>query len=121
LGSVFEDKSIEQTWLTQFNQIIEKVDPDIIALHCQEIGGKDFSLTMPMVSHFVRRFESIPALSNYDKVRIFMDTDFSDIDQFTALGSLYFIHSRISSVKMWNFRCQQFQDVKGREVSSSCC
>jgi hypothetical protein len=50
-----------------------------------------------------------------------MDTDFSDIDQFTALGSLYFIHSRISSVKMWNFRCQQFQDVKGREVSSSCC
>ena len=29
-------------------------DPDVIALHCQEIGGKDFEITMPKIFEFVK-------------------------------------------------------------------
>lgn len=35
-------------------QMVTDNDPDIIALHCQEIGGKDFGVTMPMVWQFVK-------------------------------------------------------------------
>ena len=35
-------------------QVILQADPDLVALHCQEIGGKDFELTMPRVKDFIR-------------------------------------------------------------------
>ena len=35
-------------------QVISQADPDLVALHCQEIGGKDFEIQMPKVTEFVR-------------------------------------------------------------------
>ena len=34
--------------------MVEQADPDLVALHCQEIGGKDFESCMPKVDEFVR-------------------------------------------------------------------
>ena len=34
--------------------MISQADPDLVALHCQEIGGKDFEIQMPKVTEFVR-------------------------------------------------------------------
>lgn len=36
------------------SQVISQADPDLVALHCQEIGGKDFEIQMPKVTEFVR-------------------------------------------------------------------
>ena len=35
-------------------QLIVQADPDLVALHCQEIGGKDFESAMPGVKTFVK-------------------------------------------------------------------
>ena len=35
-------------------QLVEQADPDFVALHCQEIGGKDFESCMGGVGDFVR-------------------------------------------------------------------
>jgi len=32
---------------------VEQADPDLVALHCQEIGGKDFETDMYRVNEFV--------------------------------------------------------------------
>ena len=39
---------------SHFTQVVEQADPDLVALHCQEIGGKDFESCMPKVDEFVR-------------------------------------------------------------------
>lgn len=31
-----------------------QADPDLVALHCQEVGGKDFEASMGGVKEFVR-------------------------------------------------------------------
>ena len=35
-------------------QVVVQADPDLVALHCQEVGGKDFEICMPKVKVFIR-------------------------------------------------------------------
>ena len=35
-------------------QVVLQADPDLVALHCQEVGGKDFEICMPKVSEFIK-------------------------------------------------------------------
>ena len=37
-----------------FVQVVVQADPDLVALHCQEVGGKDFEICMPKVKDFIR-------------------------------------------------------------------
>ena len=46
-------KFIEDNWLTEFEKVVVQADPDLVALHCQEIGGKDFETDMPKVHDFL--------------------------------------------------------------------
>ena len=36
------------------SQVVDQADPDLVALHCQEIGGKDFETDMPKVNEFIK-------------------------------------------------------------------
>ena len=45
------------------SQVITQADPDLVALHCQEIGGKDFEIQMHKVTEFVRYVHVQTALS----------------------------------------------------------
>ena len=35
-------------------QVVEANDPVMVALHLQEVGGKDYEVSMPKVDSFVR-------------------------------------------------------------------
>lgn len=37
-----------------FDQAIEELNPQFIALHCQEVGGKNYEASMKHVQNFVR-------------------------------------------------------------------
>ena len=37
-----------------YTQVVTQADADLVALHCQEIGGKEFELTMPKVKEFFK-------------------------------------------------------------------
>jgi hypothetical protein len=37
-----------------FFQTVSKLDPKFIALHCQEVGGKNYEQSMKHVEYFVR-------------------------------------------------------------------
>ena len=45
-----------------FVQVISQADPDLVALHCQEIGGKDFEIQMPKVTEFIRYITALHAV-----------------------------------------------------------
>ncbi|KAL4707031.1 hypothetical protein ACJJTC_014310 [Scirpophaga incertulas] len=119
VGSIFEDPSVMlPIWTSEFLQAVSRMDPKFIALHLQEVGGKAYERSMQYVADFVQRLCGCPELRLYDKVRIYLDEDFSSPDKFTALGNMYFAHSSLLDLKMWDFDLKTYVDVQGKEVHS---
>ncbi|XP_047539646.1 inositol polyphosphate-5-phosphatase A isoform X1 [Vanessa atalanta] len=119
VGSIFEDPFVMlPIWTSEFLQAVSRMDPKFIALHLQEVGGKAYEKSMQYVQDFVQRLCDCPELRLYDKIRIFLDEDFSSPEKFTALGNLYFAHSTLTDLKMWDFELKSYVDVVGKEVNS---
>ncbi|CAG9794866.1 unnamed protein product [Diatraea saccharalis] len=119
VGSIFEDPSVMlPIWTSEFLQAVARMDPKFIALHLQEVGGKAYEKSMQYVQDFVQRLCDCPELRLYDKIRIFLDEDFSSPEKFTALGNMYFAHSSLTDLKIWDFDLKAYVDVQGKEVHS---
>lgn len=71
-------------WTSEFLQAVSRMDPKFIALHLQEVGGKAYEKSMQYVQDFVQRLCDCPELRLYDKIRIFLDEDFSSPEKFTV-------------------------------------
>ncbi|XP_052745054.1 uncharacterized protein LOC112053838 [Bicyclus anynana] len=119
VGSIFEDPSVMlPIWTAEFLQAVARMDPKFIALHLQEVGGKAYEKSMQYVKDFVQRLCDSPELRLYDKIRIFLDEDFSSPEKFTALGNMYFAHSTLTDLKIWDFELKSYVDVVSKEVNS---
>ncbi|XP_033220614.1 uncharacterized protein LOC117175142 isoform X2 [Belonocnema kinseyi] len=119
VGSIFEEPSVMlKIWTEEFLSTISRLDPKFIALHCQEVGGKNYEQSMRHVEDFVRLLMSSEELRLFDKVRVFLDEDFSSAEHFTALGNFYFVHDSVKDVLLWDFKECTFIPVHGKEVHS---
>ncbi|KAJ3643993.1 hypothetical protein Zmor_026670 [Zophobas morio] len=119
VGSIFEDPSeMLKIWTEEFLSTVARLDPKFIALHCQEVGGKNYENSMKHVEHFVKLLMSSNELRLFDKIRVFLDEDYSSAENFTALGNLYFIHESIENVQIWDFNDTKFTPVHGEEIYS---
>ena len=105
-------------WTEEFLSTISKLDPKFIALHCQEVGGKNYEQSMRHVEDFVRLLMSSEELRLFDKIRVFLDEDYSSAEHFTALGNFYFVHESLRDVLLWDFNECTFIPVNGKEVHS---
>ncbi|KAH9629897.1 hypothetical protein HF086_008188 [Spodoptera exigua] len=103
-------------WTSEFLQAVSRMDPKFIALHLQEVGGKAYEKSMQYVQDFVQRLCDCPELRLFDKIRIFLDEDFSSPEKFTALGNMYFAHSSLTDLKIWDFELKAYVDATGKEV-----
>ncbi|KAL0860853.1 hypothetical protein ABMA27_009391 [Loxostege sticticalis] len=119
VGSIFEEPStMLPIWTSEFLQAVARMDPKFIALHLQEVGGKAYEKSMQYVQDFVQRLLDCPELRLFDKIRIFLDEDFSSPEKFTALGNMYFAHSSLTDLKIWDFELKAYVDALGKEVHS---
>ncbi|KAI5639443.1 type I inositol 1,4,5-trisphosphate 5-phosphatase [Phthorimaea operculella] len=119
VGSIFEEPSVMlPIWTSEFLAAVSRMDPKFIALHLQEVGGKAYEKSMQYVQDFVERLCGCPELRLYDKIRIFLDEDFSAPDKFTALGNMYFAHSSLTELKIWDWDLGEYVPVIGKEVHS---
>ncbi|XP_063896221.1 uncharacterized protein LOC110381097 isoform X1 [Helicoverpa armigera] len=117
VGSIFEDPSVMlPIWTSEFLQAVSRMDPKFIALHLQEVGGKAYEKSMQYVQDFVQRLCDCPELRLFDKIRIFLDEDFSSPEKFTALGNMYFAHSSLTDLKIWDFEQKAYVEAVGKEV-----
>ncbi|KAI5713472.1 hypothetical protein M8J76_000114 [Diaphorina citri] len=73
---------------------------------------------MQHVEFFVKLLMSSEELRLFDKVRIFLDEDFSSAENFTALGNFYFIHKSITDILIWDFKELNFVSCEGQCVFS---
>ncbi|KAF2902035.1 hypothetical protein ILUMI_04134 [Ignelater luminosus] len=119
VGSIFEDpEQMLKIWTEEFLSTVARLDPKFVALHCQEVGGKNYEKSMKHVEDFVNLLMSSNELRLFDKVRVFLDEDYSSAENFTALGNLYFIHESIEDVLIWNFKDMKFIPVHDKEIHS---
>ncbi|XP_076631076.1 inositol polyphosphate-5-phosphatase A isoform X1 [Colletes latitarsis] len=119
VGSIFEEPSVMlKIWTEEFLSTILRLDPKFIALHCQEVGGKNYEESMRHVEDFVRLLMSSEELRLFDKIRVFLDEDYSSAEHFTALGNFYFVHESLKEVLLWDFQECTFVPVSGKEVHS---
>ncbi|XP_076758443.1 inositol polyphosphate-5-phosphatase A [Xylocopa sonorina] len=119
VGSIFEEPSVMlKIWTEEFLSIILRLDPKFIALHCQEVGGKNYEHSTRQVEDFVRLLMSSEELRLFDKIRVFLDEDYSSAEHFTALGNFYFVHESLKDVLLWDFQECTFIPVNGKEVHS---
>lgn len=119
VGSIFEDPSIMlEIWTQEFLTTISRLEPKFIALHCQEVGGKNYEESMQHVEFFVKLLMDSDELRLFDKVRIYLDEDYSLAETFTALGNFYFIHQSVTDVLTWDFKELCFVAVEGKDVQS---
>ncbi|XP_071090674.1 inositol polyphosphate-5-phosphatase A-like [Haliotis cracherodii] len=119
VGSIFEEpEQMFKPWLKEFLGCIERLEPCFVALHCQEVGGKNYETSMQHVNQFVKTILASEELVRYDRARVFLDEDYTAADKFTALGNLYFVHDTVEEVNIFDFVENKFVLVEGREVLS---
>ncbi|KAG8183396.1 hypothetical protein JTE90_008298 [Oedothorax gibbosus] len=117
VGSIFEDpENLFSLWLKEFLLVIKQFEPKFLALHCQEVGGKCAKDAAKHVEDFVRALMTSEELSHFDQIRVYMDNGFTNVETFTALGSLYFVHNSLKDVQIWDFNENKFKSAAGKEV-----
>ncbi|KAJ0066827.1 hypothetical protein NL108_004703 [Boleophthalmus pectinirostris] len=117
VGSLFEDpENLQKNWLREFYQTVQTHKPHFVALHCQEVGGKNYEASMAHVDSFVKELLSSEALKEYSRARVYLDENYKSQEHFTALGSFYFIHDSLRNIQQFDFKAKKFRKVVGRET-----
>lgn len=73
-----------KVWTEEFLSTIARLDPKFVALHCQEVGGKNYEKSMQHVENFVQLLVSSDELRLFDRVRVYLDEDYSSAENFTV-------------------------------------
>ncbi|XP_060527834.1 inositol polyphosphate-5-phosphatase A isoform X1 [Cylas formicarius] len=117
VGSLFEDpKAMLDVWVAELLATVGRLDVKFVALHCQEIGGKDYRENMKYVSDFIKLLLASEELRPFDRARIFVDEEFDVPQNFTSLASFYFVHESLASASLFDFDADAFTPVTGRHV-----
>uniref|UniRef100_A0A6G1SC38 inositol-polyphosphate 5-phosphatase n=1 Tax=Aceria tosichella TaxID=561515 RepID=A0A6G1SC38_9ACAR len=117
VGTIFEESTLLELWFQQLKSYLIKIKPQLVAIHCQEVGGKNYETSMRNVSNFTDKILGDQTIiGDYSRVRIFLDENFQCLEKFTALGSLYLIHDSVDNVKLYNFKTAKYDLVEGRNI-----
>ncbi|XP_041793826.1 inositol polyphosphate-5-phosphatase A [Chelmon rostratus] len=115
VGSLFDNVGeIQNEWLQELYKTIHSYKPQFIALHFQEVGGKDYMVNMGHAENFFWSIESSEEMKDFDRVCIYVDNQFQAEDSFTALGSMYFIHKTLKNISQYDFNEKDFKAVSGQ-------
>ncbi|XP_073690632.1 inositol polyphosphate-5-phosphatase A-like, partial [Garra rufa] len=92
--------------------------PHFVALHCQEVGGKNYEASMAHVDSFIKELLSSDAMKDFNRACVYLDKNYKSQEQFTALGCCYFIHESLKNIQQFDFKAKKFRKVVGKEVHS---
>lgn len=117
VGTIFEESTLLELWFQQLKSYLIQVRPQLVAIHCQEVGGKNYESSMKHVSNFTDKIIGDDSIvGHYTRIRIFLDENFESLEKFTALGSLYLVHDSVKNVKLYNFKTAQYESIEGKRV-----
>lgn len=67
---------------------MRSINAKFIALHLQEVGGKTYEKSLEYVQEFIKILCESEQLSEYNKIRVFLDEDFNSAEHFTVCFKL---------------------------------
>lgn len=71
-------------WISEFLLKVSLLKPQFIALHLQEVGGKTYEKSMEYVQEFIRLLCESSELENFDRIRVYLDEDYTSAEHFTV-------------------------------------
>ncbi|TMS36960.1 hypothetical protein L596_004004 [Steinernema carpocapsae] len=112
VGSLFDHTGrIHKSWSESIVQTIRREDARFVAVHMQEVGGKNYQECSEQVQPLIEKLYS--ELSDYTAALAILDLDFDLNDQYTALGSIFLVHnSALSLVEQYNFHVKKYQHLQ---------
>ncbi|NP_001120627.1 inositol polyphosphate-5-phosphatase, 40kDa, gene 2 [Xenopus tropicalis] len=117
IGSLSDQPGeMQKNWFQELFQTIHRCNPEFIALHLQEFGGKEYEKNMEAAEKLIRMLIESQELSSYERVQAFIDTDYSQPERFTALGSIYLIHKSLNRIQIYNFKEKHFATFSGHNL-----
>ncbi|XP_036319460.1 inositol polyphosphate-5-phosphatase A [Rhagoletis pomonella] len=105
-----------QPWIEEILLKAKQLQPHFIALHVQELGGKTYEKASNHVKEFVKLLCEADIMQEFSVVRIYMDENCQSLENFTALGSLYFCHKGIRNIRTWNFVNGTWEKSEGKRI-----
>ncbi|KAI4785322.1 hypothetical protein KUCAC02_037836, partial [Chaenocephalus aceratus] len=69
--------------LTPQTHTIQTHKPHFFALHCQEVGGKNYEASMSHVDSFVKELLSSDVMKEYNRARVYLDENYKSQEHFT--------------------------------------
>ncbi|XP_073402502.1 inositol polyphosphate-5-phosphatase A isoform X3 [Dendrobates tinctorius] len=119
VGTLFDDtENLQKNWLREFYQTVHAQKPQFVSLHCQEVGGKNYEASMAHVDKLVKDLLSSDAMKEYNRARVYLDENYKSQENFTALGSFYFLHESLKNVFQYDFKAKKYRKVTGKEIYS---
>ncbi|KAA0713720.1 Type I inositol 1,4,5-trisphosphate 5-phosphatase [Triplophysa tibetana] len=113
VGSLFDnERERQRRYVKSLFLTVHKYKPRFIALHFQEVGGKDYTSNMDHAENFFRTIETSPGMADFDRACVYIDNVFKS-DSFTALGSMYYIHKSLKNIQQYDFNVKEFKAVSG--------
>ena len=110
-GSLFEIPSLVENWTGELGKLVTLYAPGLIAVHLQELGGKDWKKDMHRVDDTRETLLKADFLSEYTRSVWYFDKDFANGDRFTALGNIYLFHKSIPEVKLYNLKTKSYDVI----------
>jgi inositol polyphosphate 5-phosphatase INPP5A len=72
-------------WVDEFLRHISEAQPQFIGIHLQEVGGKTYEKSLEHVAHFIKVLCESSVLADFERIRIYLDEDFSSAEHFTVI------------------------------------
>uniref|UniRef100_A0A8C4QDJ6 inositol-polyphosphate 5-phosphatase n=1 Tax=Eptatretus burgeri TaxID=7764 RepID=A0A8C4QDJ6_EPTBU len=118
VSSIFDDpEQLQKNWLQEFFEVVRVQKPLFVAVHCQEVGGKNFCESKPHVEAFVRALVAGEEMRGFTRARIYMDQNSESKENFTALGCLFFLHDSLKNTLQFDFKARRFHKILGQETT----
>lgn len=119
VGTIFENlNELLDLWLDEFSKKLDQLKPDFVALHMQEIGGKNYKESIQSINPFFKKFLSNPIIKTFNRYLIVVDSDFTDDQTFTSLGNVYLISERMkeTDVELFDFKEKCYFNYVNRQI-----
>ncbi|CAL8391270.1 unnamed protein product [Arctogadus glacialis] len=77
----------DYTWGSLLFTTVHSHKPHFIAVHCQEVGGKNCETSMAHVDSFIKELLSSDGLKEYSRARVYLDENYESKELFTVSTS----------------------------------
>jgi len=87
-----------ENWIAEFLSHVKRSKPKFIGLHLQEVGGKTYEKSMEYVEQFIKILCESIELSEFTKIRVYLDEDYNSAEHFTV--SIYTINESVQQINI---------------------